>query len=61
MLCFWNSVLVKFQIVSAQLQVSSVDLSTVVTLYETLHAYLDTLRDEKEFEKFESEAIKRSM
>lgn len=25
----------------------------------TLHAYLDMLRDEKEFENFESEAIKR--
>lgn len=59
MLCFWNSVLVKFQIVSAQLQATSVDLSNVVTLYETLHAYLDTLRNEKEFENFESEAIKR--
>lgn len=47
-LCFWNSVLVKFQILSAQLQASSVHLSKIL-LFETLHGYVDTLLDEKEF------------
>lgn len=35
--CFWNSVLVKFQIVSTQPQASYIDLSNVVTLYEKLY------------------------
>lgn len=56
MICLWHRLLEKFLDVSEKLQGQSVDMDSVIGLYSYLQSFVSTLRDEREFERLESEA-----
>lgn len=54
MVCFWNNVFVKFQKPSEKLQRKSTYRVKVITLYNMLETFINTLRREDEISRLEN-------
>lgn len=52
----WDSILERFHVTSKTLQKVNIDLATCVSLYESLHSFISSIRTEEAFTSYEDKA-----